>query len=299
MFHEMIHGAIMTALLLASTIFWGSTILIVALPKFVLRGEPRRRLILFLAGLGENWVATNDRILDRMIATEWDVSGLDGLRADGHYLIISNHISWVDIVALFRVFHRKSAFIRFFMKHDLIWFPIVGQACDALEFPFMKRYSADYLERHPEKRGEDLTTARRACRRYRRVPVTVLNFIEGTRFTREKQENQASPYRHLLRPRIGGLSFALAALGDQLDAMYDVTIAYPGHDSTFWQLVTNRIPRIVIRARRLDLPPEFTNEAITRPGPERDRFKAWVDRFWREKDEILGDLLDRTNGAAA
>lgn len=295
----MIRGAVTAALLLASTIFWGSAILIVALPKFALRGEPRRRLILFLASLGKNWVATNDRILDRMLATEWDVSGAEGLHADGHYLIISNHISWIDIIALFRVFHRKSAFIRFFMKHELIWVPILGQACDALDFPFMKRYSADYLEQHPEKRGEDLATARRACQRYLHVPVTVLNFIEGTRFTREKQENQGSPYRHLLRPRIGGLSFALASLGDQLDAMYDVTIAYPGHDSTFWQLVTNRIPRIVVRARRIELPPEFTSEAITRPGPERERFKAWIERLWREKDDLLGQLLGHANGVAA
>lgn len=295
----MLRAVLATSLLLASTIFWGSAILICALPKLFLRGEPRRRLILFLASFGENWVATNDRILDRLVSTQWNVSGIDGIRSDGHYLVISNHISWVDIIALFRAFHGKSAFIRFFMKRQLIWFPILGQACDALEFPFMKRYSAEFLERHPEKRGEDLVTARRACRRYRRIPVTVLNFLEGTRFTREKHENQASPYRHLLRPRIGGLSFALASLGDQLDAVYDVTIAYPGHDCTFWQLVTNRIPRIAVRIRRLELQPDLINEAITRPGPERDRFKAWVDDLWREKDDLLDQLLDQANGVAA
>lgn len=284
----MLRGAIVVVLLLLNTFLWGGLVLILGFPKlFMPRSEARRRMILALAWLGERWAGTNDRIFDLLLPVRWDIERVDVDDPRGHYLIISNHLSWIDIFAIFRVFHRRAAFIRFFLKSQLLWFPIVGQACTALEFPFMRRYTPEYLARHPEKRGRDLVMARRMCRRYRRVPVTVAVFLEGTRFTREKQENEASPYRHLLRPRIGGISFALGALGDQLDAVFDVTLSYPNGQTSMWDFACGRIRQVVVRARRLHVPAEFLTPAITEPGPVRERFKAWVDEIWREKDELL------------
>ena len=287
----MVRGVAIILLLLINLTFWGVPVTLLALGKFfMLDSAAKRRLILTIASLADAWVGVNNRIFDAMLPTEWDVAGVEGLRPDGHYLIISNHVSWVDIFALFRVFHRRAPFIRFFLKHQLIWFPIVGQACWALEFPFMRRYSAEYLQRHPEKRGRDLETTRRACRRFRRVPVAILSFVEGTRFTREKQADQESPYKNLLRPRIGGIAFVLASLGDQLEAMIDVTLAYPHGEVTFWEFVTGRIDRMVIRVRQVEVPPEFFTPAATEPGPARDRFKAWVDELWRQKDALYETL---------
>lgn len=287
----MLRGAVVIVLLLLNTAFWGGAVLLLGAVKFFIpRSELRRRMILLLAWLGERWVGVNDRIMDLLLPVEWDVAGVDIDDPRGHYLIISNHVSWVDIFAIFRVFHRRAAFVRFFMKSQLIWFPIAGQACAALEFPFMRRYSPDYLARHPEKRGRDLVMARRMCRRYRRVPVAVAIFLEGTRFTREKQENQQSPYEHLLRPRVGAISFALAALGDQLDAVLDVTLAYPAGETSMWDFVTGRLRRVTVRVRRLDVPPELLTGAITEPGEARERFKAWIDGVWRQKDDLLGTL---------
>jgi 1-acyl-sn-glycerol-3-phosphate acyltransferase len=290
----MLRGALTILLLLLNALLWGAPIFVGGVIRFITPGGPLRgRIILFLARLADHWVEGCNRIFDRMLTTVWDIQGIEDVHRDGHYLIISNHVSWVDIFVLFRAFHGRTAFIRFFLKQELIWMPIVGQACWALQFPFMKRYTAEYLERHPEKRGTDLATTRRACRRYRHVPVTILNFLEGTRFSCEKHADQESPYRHLLRPRIGGIGFVLASLGDQIDALFDVTIAYPGGDSTFWQFVTNRLPRISVRARPVLVPPEFFEAAITEPGPERDRFKAWIEEIWREKDLLLDQLLQR------
>lgn len=267
----------------------GTPVLLVGILKLVTRGRWRRHVILYLAELAERWVDGNDAIVDRMLTTKVEVQGLDrlDLMRDGHYLIVSNHVSWIDIIVLFRVFHLRTAFLRFFMKHQLIWFPIVGQGCAALEFPFMHRYSADYLARHPEKRGKDLETTRRLCQRYRTIPVAILNFLEGTRFTREKHADQDSPYRHLLRTRIGGLSFVFASLGDQLDAVIDVTIRYPDDDVTLWDYVTDSIARIAVHVRKIEVPAEFFSQAVTEPGPVRDRFKQWVDALWTEKDAIL------------
>ena len=277
--------------LTANLILWGTPVLLGGLVKLLTVGhEPRRRMRLLLAWLGERWVAGNNWIFDSLLTTEWDIEGTEGIKYEGHYLIISNHVTWIDIFALFRAFQGHAAFLRFFLKRVLIWSPIVGQACWALEFPFMRRYTAEYLARHPEKRGKDLEATRIACRRYRWIPVAILNFIEGTRISREKHADQASPYRHLLRPRFGGIAFVLASLRDQLDAMYDVTLKYPREDVTMWDFVTNRVPRVIIRARRLEIPEEFRTGEIVEAGPVRERFKAWIETIWREKDELLDSL---------
>ncbi|HEX7155446.1 MAG TPA: acyltransferase [Thermoanaerobaculia bacterium] len=287
----MIRGLLTILLLAQNLALWGIPVLTVGMLKFVTFGRARRRVILALARLAEGWVGGNNRVFDLMLPVKWEIEGLDHpIRKEGHYLIISNHVSWVDIFALFRLFHGKVEFLRFFLKQELIWLPIAGQACWALEFPFMKRYTPQYLEKHPEKRGEDLKTTRIAMERYRTIPVAILNFIEGTRFSEAKRQEQRSPYKHLLRPRTGGLSFVLASLGDQLDAMFDVTIAYPQRELTFWEFVTGRVPRIIMHVRQIEIPAEFRTKAVTEHGPMRGRFKKWLDEVWREKDALIERL---------
>ncbi|MEA2239936.1 MAG: hypothetical protein QOC81_4660 [Thermoanaerobaculia bacterium] len=298
----MIRGAFTIIFLTLNALFWGGCIVLLGTVKFAIqitapRSRLRTRVILMLAWLGTRWVAGCDFIFDLMLPTEWEISGIgDEVRPDGHYLIISNHVSWVDIFALFRAFHGRAAFIRFFLKSQLFWAPIVGQACWALEFPFMRRHTPEYLEKHPEKRGADLATTRKACQRYRNFPVAILNFVEGTRFTKAKHDEQQSPFQHLLRPRAGGISFVLAALGDQLDAMYDLTLAYPPDgEVTMWQFVSGRVPKIIIHARRVDPPPQFFDSSVTIPGPAREELRAWMDDLWKKKDEELDEMLPKTD----
>ena len=300
----MLRGLTTLTLLLLNLLFWGTAVVLLGIVKFAVhmtapRSRLRTRVILALSSLAERWAGVNDRIFDLMLPTRWDVEGpLDGIRIDGRYLIISNHVSWVDIFAIFRVFHGRTAFIRFFLKRQLIWYPIAGQARWALEFPFMRRYSAEYLQHHPEKRGRDLETTRRACQRYRHIPVAILTFLEGTRFTEEKRADQDSPYRHLLRPRVGAIAFVVASLGDQLDGIFDVTLAYPGCDVTLWEFVCGRVPSIIVRVRRIEVPRQFLSAEVVEPGPARDTFKAWIEGVWREKDELLApstkDFVDTT-----
>ncbi len=279
--------------LLLNLLVWGTLVLLGGLFKLLTFGDARRKIILRLSRLAELWVAGNGLIFDTFLSTRWDISGVENLRLDAHYLVLANHTSWVDIFAVLYAFHGRAAFIRFFLKHVLIWSPIMGQACWALEFPFMHRYTPEYLKQHPEKRGRDLATTRRFCQRYRGIPVTILNFIEGTRFSRQKHEDQQSPYRFLLRPRVGGISFVLASLGDQLDAVIDVTLVYPRRDVTMWDFVTNKLPWIRVHARHLDVPESFTNAAVTEPGPERERLKQWVEQVWLEKDAEIASFLGR------
>ena len=287
----MIRGLAVLVLLVLNLARWGTPVFLFGLLKVVLRGKARHRLILFVASLGEKWVAGNSRIFDALLPLRWTIDLPAELRHDGHYLLFSNHISWADIPVLFRAFHLRTPLIRFFLKRQLAWVPLVGQASWALDFPFMRRYSADELARHPEKRGKDLETTRRACERYRATPVTILNFLEGTRFSYEKQAQQDSPYRHLLRPRSGGAAFVLASLGDKLDGVLDVSIAYARQDVTFWEFVCGRVASVTVHARELAVPAEFLTPAVVE-GPARNAFKEWIEGVWREKDEILARSLD-------
>ncbi|HEY0139853.1 MAG TPA: acetyltransferase [Thermoanaerobaculia bacterium] len=295
----MLRGLVIALLLGGNLLLVGVPVSLFGLLKPVMRGRARGLLIRFIAWMGERWVGQNNRILDAFLDTVWDVEGPDDADRDGHYLILSNHLSWVDIFVAFRVFHRRTALVRFFLKDTLRWAPIVGQAAMALDFPFMRRYSKEYLEQHPEKRGRDLETTRKSCSRFRHVPVAILNYVEGTRFTRAKHAEQQSPYRYLLRPRVGGVAFVLASLGDQLDGVYDLTVVYPGHQITMWDFATNRVPRIVVRVRRIDPPRELYTTAITEPGPVREHFKQWIDARWREKDTVIGGIVETESIPAA
>ncbi len=97
-------------------------------------------------------------------------------------------------------------------------------------FPFLYRRS-EYLKKHPEQKGKDFEATRRACEKFATIPTSVMNFLEGTRFTNEKHARQKSDYKFLLRPKAGGLALALNVLGDKFNSLLDITIVYP--DATF------------------------------------------------------------------
>ena len=99
--------------------------------------------------LAESWIAINSGLISTFTPTRFEIRGLEGLRTDGHYLVVSNHRSWVDIAVLQKVLNRRIPFLRFFLKSQLIWVPLLGLAWWALDYPFVKRYSREFLERHP------------------------------------------------------------------------------------------------------------------------------------------------------
>ena len=48
----------------------------------------------------------------------------------------------------------------------------------------------EYLLRNPQKRGQDLHTTRRSCAKFKHIPTTVVNYVEGTRFTDQKTRQE-------------------------------------------------------------------------------------------------------------
>jgi 1-acyl-sn-glycerol-3-phosphate acyltransferase len=246
-----------------------------------------RRMLTTIAG---GWVAVNRGIQTLLSGVRWEVTGLDTLDRQGWYMVVANHQSWVDILVLQSVFHRKIPFLKFFLKKELFWFPLMGQAWWALDFPFMKRYSRSFLKKNPHLIGKDLEITKQACERFKNIPVSIMNFVEGTRFTREKHARQRSPYTHLLRTKAGGIAFVLAAMGDKLDHLVDVTIAYPQGVANFWDFACGRVKQVKVHVNTVPVSHDLVGNYLTDPHFKR-RFQNWLNALWDEKDRRLADML--------
>lgn len=269
------------------------TLLKMILPLRTMRLACSRALV----AIAESWIGVNNLLFNLFTRTNWQIEGLEGLRRDGNYLVLCNHQSWVDIPVLQKVFNRRIPFLRFFLKSQLIWVPLLGPAWWALDFPFMKRYSKETLAAHPELQGKDMEATRRACEKFRHMPVSVMNFVEGTRFTPAKHDAQQSPCRYLLRPKAGGLAFVLDAMGDALHAILDVTIVYPNGAGGMADLIAGRVRDIRVHMRELpidgDLRGDYEGDAEFR-----GRFQTWVNTLWQDKDARIARMLAASHVAS-
>lgn len=261
------------------------------LKLFCPHGRFRRRLSRMLTVMAESWIACNNLLFNWFTRIDWQLDVADGLRTDGTYLILCNHLSWVDIPVLQRMFNRRIPLLRFFLKSELIWVPFLGLAWWALDFPFMKRYSRRKLQNNPSLRGKDRESARRACERYRGMPVAIMNFVESTRFTLEKQQRQSSPYQNLLKPRAGGVSYVLDAMGAELDGIIDVTIAYPTGSSSMLDLILGRLRTVRARAELVPVPAELVGDYDASPTL-RTCLQRWLNERWQHKDRLLSAWRD-------
>ncbi|MFJ3051717.1 acyltransferase [Pseudomonas nitroreducens] len=285
-------GIIAGLLLLLNTLILIGPMLLIALLKLIVPGQAAKdacsRGVMWIA---ETWAEIDKAIFALLTPTVWDIRGSAQLRGDTSYLVISNHQSWVDIPALVQAFNRKTPYFKFFLKKELIWVPFLGLAFWALDYPFMKRYSKAFLERHPELKGKDLEITKAACEKFKRMPVTVVNYLEGTRFTPAKQAHQQSPYQNLLRPKAGGVAFVLAALGEQLDTLLDVTLVYPkGPRPGFWDLLCGRVPRVIVDIQAREIDPALWQGDYENDPEFRQYVQNWVSQLWEQKDQRIEQL---------
>ena len=210
-----------------------------------------------------------------------------------NYLLVSNHQTWVDIFVLLTGAERTIPSTRFFMKRELLWIPLVGFVAWSMDFPVMRRYSRQYLAKHPEKRGQDLATVRKSCEKFKQIPVTVVNFSEGTRNSPEKITAANSRFTHLLPPKAGGVATVLAAVGNHLDHAVDCTIHYPDGVPTFWDWMCGKGGRMNLHMRVVELPDVQDLGAQNQISAEsREKVKTFLEGLWADKDARLDRLVD-------
>ncbi len=295
-----LRGVIVVTLIALNTLILFGPLMLVALLKLVIPLAPwQRGCGAVLIVIAESWISVNNFSLWLTQAIDWDIEGLQDLDRKGWYVVCSNHQSWADILILQRVFHRRIPFMKFFLKQELIKVPLLGLAWWALDFPFMKRHSRAEVEANPALRGQDLETTRRACEKFKHNPISIFNFMEGTRYTPEKHARQQSPYRHLLKPKAGGIAFVLGAMGEQLHTMLDVTVLYPDFRPAIWEFLCGKTPRVVIRVRLVEIPGEFLGRDYQNDEVFQQRFRAWVVELWQRKDEEMDGLIVREKGLRA
>jgi len=286
-----LRGLIGASLLALNTLFWCWPLFFLALLKLLLPIPAlQRRLRDLMHGIAEAWISSNKCWMDLLSQTRWHIQGIERFDKQHTYLVTSNHQSWVDILVLQYQLNRRMPLLKFFLKQELIWVPVIGLCWWALEFPFMKRFSKEYLAKHPEKRGQDLATTRKACERYKTNPVSVFNFLEGTRFTPAKHAAQGSPLRYLLKPKAGGIAFVLDAMGEQLHSIVNVTIHYPQGIPGFWQLLSGEISEVVVNFNELPIPQQFIGRNYDQDEAYRLSFQQWVNQLWQDKDAELEHL---------
>lgn len=290
---------LLSLLIALSTVLHVGPLLLVALIKALLPSDRLRRASdPLLTGIAASWIGVNSWAVERCTGTRIDVEMDADLRMDGHYLMLANHQSWVDIVVMQKLFNRRIPLMRFFLKRQLFWVPFLGLAWWALDFPFMGRYTPKQIARRPELAGRDIVATRRACEKFRAIPVSIVNFVEGTRFTPEKHAKQGAAYRHLLRPKSGGVAFVLDAMGQGLHAILDVTIAYPGGRPTLVDLLSGRVRDVRLHVRQRPIPDALLGGDYQNDRAFRVRFQHWMNGLWHEKDAEIERLLARTARSA-
>lgn len=283
-----------------NTIFWFIPIFFLAVIKLVIPLPALRRGITrVLMAIGENWISINTAILKIGGSIDWQARGVENLREDEWYLIIVNHQSWVDILVLQKVFNRRIPFLKFFIKQQLIWFPLLGIAWWAMDMPFMKRFSPSYLAKNPQMKGMDLKRTRKACEKFRHTPTSVINFLEGTRFSVEKREKRNSPYRHLLPPRAGGFAIAMSSMGSLFGAILDVTLVYPNGAAKFWDMCCGGHVPVIIDVKERPVDKWLLSRAYEEDRKFRRRIHQWLGDAWAEKDDLITSTLEEVDAGEA
>ena len=289
-FFSPVLAVISIVLVILSTLLQTSFLFLIALLKWLLPFRAiRKALSIFLIKIAENWVAFNSWLIDVVTPTKFIVTGLESLKYEGWYLVISNHQSWVDIPVLQKIFNRRIPFLKFFLKDQLIWVPFLGLAWWALDFPFMKRYSKAFLEKNPQLKGKDIEATRKACERFKSQPVSVMNFVEGTRFTAAKHQRQASPFADLLKVKAGGIAFVLDTMGDSIKSILDVTIVYSDRRPGLFDLFAGRIRHIQIDIVEREITREMVGD-YENDAEYRARFQEWLNNIWLEKQKTIERL---------
>ncbi|PWW09230.1 MULTISPECIES: acyltransferase [Pseudidiomarina] len=279
---------------LITTALIGLAIIIIGLPKLLLPIPVVQRSISVAANaLFRVWGYAMSALFRLTQPMRWHIEGDSLLHRDRWYMIIANHRSWVDILVLMHLACRNMPMPRFFLKQQLFWVPVVGLGCWTLDMPFMKRYSREQVAKNPKLKGKDIETTQRKCEKFRHIPTTVINFCEGTRFTADKHAHKHSPYQHLLPPKAGGTAFTLQIMGQQFDAILDITIVYPNDKRpAVWELLTGQLRDVYVHVETLPVTDDLIGDYF-QDEAYKTHFQEWLNQRWQHKDKIIDGIRQR------
>ncbi|RYV00821.1 acyltransferase [Shewanella sp. OPT22] len=286
----LIKGCLAFLCYVINTLLWMIPILTFGLLKLLPFSVTKNLGASILDNCASGWISVNGLIERLYHPTRVHVSGNTNFKRQDWYMVIANHQSWVDILILQRVLNNKIPFLKFFLKKELMYVPVLGLAWWALDFPFMRRYSPAQIKKNPKLKGKDIEITRKACEKFKHKPVSVMNFVEGTRFTPEKHQKQQPPFQHLLRPKAGGMAFTLATMGDCMNTLVDVTIHYPVKTPSFWEYISGQVNDIYVHIEQTpigeDLKGDYVNDRAFKQS-----FQHSLSLRWQQKDQVFSQLM--------
>lgn len=282
----LIKGCIAFSLIVINTLLWVTPVFIFGLLKLLPIKIWRKLCTHLLHFFASAWITGNDIIASILHPTNVIVEGDIPSDINDWYMVIANHQSWVDILILQRIFNRNIPFLKFFLKQELIYVPVMGLAWWALDFPFMRRYSAAKIKKNPKLKGKDIEITRKACQKFKSKPVSVMNFVEGTRFTQAKHSKQQSQFKHLLKPKAGGMAFALSALGENINKLVDVTIYYPEKTPSYWQFISGQVKQVNVHVKVSDIGDDMKGDYLSN-REFKQHFQHQLNDIWQQKDAQL------------
>lgn len=281
------HALLALLVLLITTTIGSIPILLIGLIKLIPYSPLKKQCTRWVDAIATWWCDINNTYLNHMHTSTMQITGLSQFNPKDWYLVIANHQSWLDIVILQRLFNRKIPVLKFFIKDQLKWIPLLGFSWWAMGCPFMKRYSRDYLIKNPHKKGSDVKATQKAIQSFKQLPGTLMSFVEGTRYTPQKKLQQQSPYQHLLKPKAGGIGMVLGAMHQQIKQILDVTIIYPNQEHSLWHFLCHRIDSIQIHIRQIAVPPQFLTDSLLDNEQMQSEFRQWLNEQWLEKDHLI------------
>ena len=262
---------------------------IVNIPRII----PNKNLKVSLGSLsntmGSATVACITSALRILHKLEWDFQIPEDVDNDTWYLAMSNHQSWADIFILLAAGHKKIPLLKFFMKKELKWIPIIYLVHKTVDMPFLNRHSRSQIQANPEFKKVDFENAKKAAKRFSRNPSTAFSFAEGTRFNLKKHAAQESPYSNLLKPKVGALAIALSGM-PQVNTLVDFTVVYASEKRSTWEFLCGDLSKAKVVAKTYALPENLKNRSFEEEDDYRKSFQTFVDAIWLEKQKMIKDL---------
>ena len=206
--------------------------------------------------------------LTNVLRLRFDIEDEDSVLAEltkhDSPLIISNHQSWFDVFVLQSIISRRGPILKFLIKQELVWVPVLGWVCLVLDFPRLKRL------RDEATRSRDREVTLQASLKLPEEPGALMLFPEGTRKHSTKDKVRTSPYRNLLKPKVGGFDVIVKSVPKNT-RLLDISIRYGEADVNCWRCMGGCVDSIRIRVKATKIA-QIEDSA------------SWLKNCWHEKD---------------
>jgi len=282
-------GILSLSILVINTLILALVMIPLGIIKFLI---PLKRLrasfTRIIISIGEIWISVNSIWVIKLHNPNLNIVGLENLSGNSWFLSTSNHQSAADIFIVQYLTNRKIPMLKFFIKYELIYVPIIGICWWALDMPFLKRYTQKQIKKNPKLEGRDYKKMKKSLEHYSLHPISIFSYAEGTRFSLEKHKKQQSEFKNLLKPKEGGLAVALSNI-NKIKELIDITIIYDSKNLGFWNYLCGNIKNIKIFISKTQIPKKYLDEKLISREELRSDFKLWLNEQWKEKDVLISN----------